>query len=767
MASFKPFTSSFSLFTFYLLLLLLSPLSSSATATPPSEPEPKMAYIIHTDNYTRPPQFTTQDNWYTSMLESVVESNSIPSILYTYDVVLHGFAAKLSAQEARNVENIHGVIGVYQDRKMQLHTTRSPDFLGLSKNSGLWPETNFGDGVIIGLVDTGIWPESDSFIDYELGPVGPEWKGECENGTRFVSSYCNNKLIGARFFAAGFEAMFGPIHEDDGEYMSPRDGFGHGTHTASTAAGAEVTNAEMFGYANGTARGIATKARIAAYKACWFRTCVDSDVLAAMEKAIEDGVHVLSISIGGMGSIPYYEDPIAIGAFAGVRKGIFVTCSAGNEGPSAVTNSAPWITTVGAGSLDRSFPAQVQLGNGELYAGQSLYNEQVDVSTMFPLAYLDYCSHFDITPDNVMGKIVVCDDADVYAGILVQDAGGAGLIALNGQYPGEGIIVSAFTLPALTVGYEEGQKIMSYMNSTNPIASLKSSDLTEVGKDRAPMVAYFSSTGPNAIVPELLKPDVLAPGFNILAAWVTDKAPTFVTEDPRRVKFNIISGTSMSCPHIAGVAALLRKAHPTWSPAAIRSALMTTSTALDNDFRPILVNRDWSIATPLDYGSGHVNPQMAESPGLIYDADIADYVNFLCTLNYTKKQLRSIVRGPISCSKSNKGPGQLNYPSFSVVFSGNSTIHVLTRTVTNVEELPENYTVRVINQRPDKVAILVKPRSLMFKQAYEKQSYSIMFKNKVVGRRNATETDDTESAHVIWESDNHVVRSPIVLTWKA
>ncbi|KAL6006855.1 hypothetical protein ACLOJK_032351 [Asimina triloba] len=740
-----------SLFPFHLLLLLLS--STYAGASLLSKSESKMPYIIHTDDSTQPPHFATQGEWYSSLMESVTESDSTPSIFYTYNIVLHGFAAKLSAKEAQNMKIIRGIINVYPDRILQLHTTRSPEFLGLNVNSGLWPETNFGDDIIVGLVDSGIWPESKSFRDEGLAPIGPEWKGECENGTLFNSTYCNNKLIGARFFPAGFEANFGPIDEGSGEYRSPRDALGHGTHTASTAAGAEVPNANISGFANGTARGMATKARIAQYKACWFGMCANSDILAAIDKAIEDGVQILSMSIGSAEAIPYYKDVIAIGAFQAVKNGIFVSCSAGNAGPSpsTVINTAPWITTVGAGTLDRSFPAHIRLGNGKHYVGQSLYNQTVEVSTTFPLVHLNICTSLDIIPDNVMGKIVVCEQADVSTAILVQGAGGVGMVALNGPYEGEAITPSLFTLPALSIGYKDTQQVKSYIKKTkNPVASLNLAGVTLVGKVRAPMVAWFSSTGPNPNVPELLKPDVLAPGVSILAAWAD-----------WQLQFDLLDGTSMSCPHVAGLAALLRKAHPAWSPAAIRSALMTTSSVLDNDYLPIVMNNNLKKATPLDFGSGQVNPQMALSPGLVYDADIADYVNFLCTLNYTEKELRSIVKEPISCTKFEDGPGQLNYPSFSVVFDGTRTEHVLTRTLTNVEEESESYTVRVINPMPDKVDILVKPQMLMFREAYEKQSYIVEFKSK------AARINATEFGYLIWESDVHAVRSPIALIWKA
>ncbi|KAJ8650647.1 hypothetical protein MRB53_003670 [Persea americana] len=204
---------------------------------------------------------------------------------------------------------------------------------------------------------------------------------------------CNNKLVGARFFVKGIEAI-GFVPGDGNEFRSPRDWAGHGTHTASKAAGSQVSSASILGLANGTARGTASKAKIAMYKACWVEGCALSDITAAMEKAIEDGVDILSLSLGSLNIYtPYYSDPIAIGAFAAADRGIFVACFAGNDGPSPslIVNTAPWITTVGAGSLDRTFPVQLRLGNSKVYSGDSLYNEEVNVTQMFSIFHLEYC----------------------------------------------------------------------------------------------------------------------------------------------------------------------------------------------------------------------------------------------------------------------------------------------------------------------------------------------------------------------------------------
>lgn len=181
-----------------------------------------------------------------------------------------------------------------------------------------------------------------------MSPVPPRLKGTCEEGTRFSFSNCNKKLIGARAFVQGYEAIVGRVNETV-DYRSPRDSNGHGTHTASTAAGNFVNHASLFGLANGSASGMRYTGRIAAYKACWTSECANSDVIAAIDCAVADGVDILSLSLGGV-SVPYDRDNIAIASFGAIQHGVFVPGSAGNSGPiwSTVSDAAPWIMTVGA-----------------------------------------------------------------------------------------------------------------------------------------------------------------------------------------------------------------------------------------------------------------------------------------------------------------------------------------------------------------------------------------------------------------------------------
>ncbi|KAK1285214.1 Subtilisin-like protease [Acorus calamus] len=747
-------------FTFIKILpiLLISFSSLSSPTTNALNSKITSSYIIHVDHSLKPLPFETHKQWYSSMLSSSSEDR----ILYTYATAAHGFSAKLTQEEAQTISASHGVLSVHKDRLRKPHTTRSPDFLGLTTAYGILPSTDSGDGVVIGFIDTGVRPESASFRDAGLSPLGVGWRGACAEGAGF----CNNKIVGARFFLAGYEALCGPLIPTR-DFRSARDNNGHGSHVSSIAAGAPVAGAHAFGFANGTARGMAPKARVAMYKACWYLGCTDSDLLAAIEYAIKDGVHVLSLSLGVRVDF-LNDDVITVGAFSASQRGIIVACSAGNSGPvpTSVENYSPWTLTVGAATLDRTFPAWVRMGNGEVILGESISASTPTLNRRaLPLARVT-CPNFrwDEVPRNVSGKVVACESPFIEGVYRLQKAGAVGVIGFNRVYDGETTHVEPHTLPAIAIGYREGLRILAYLNSTdNPTVELVFSNRTIIGQRRAPVVASFSARGPNHLAPELLKPDVVAPGVNVLAAW--SPRPTTIRKDRRRVDYNIASGTSMSCPHAAGIAALVRAAHPNWSEAAVRSALMTTAYAVDKDYRPIAEGERGADATALDFGAGHVNPLKAGDPGLVYDMGARDYVDFLCTLNYTDAQIRAFTKGPYECSRLDGGVGGINYPSFSVLFDiTSSNVQVLKRTVTFVGGVaPEEYNVTVVNPRPDKAEITVEPGRLVFGEVGEKKSYWVVFKNKVEEERKTEE--GMEFGYVIWESEVHYVKSSVALAW--
>ncbi|KAK3416515.1 hypothetical protein EUGRSUZ_H02279 [Eucalyptus grandis] len=730
----------------------------------------RRTYIVHMAKSQMPAAFQHHAHWYDSSLKSVSGS---AQMIYSYDTVVHGFSARLTAEEAGSLEARHGILAVMPELRYELHTTRTPEFLGLDKSSSLLPASESVNEVVVGVLDTGVWPESKSFDDTGLGAVPSGWRGACESGTNFTAANCNRKLIGARFFSKGYEATMGPIDVSK-ESKSARDDDGHGTHTASTAAGSAVDGASLFGYAPGTARGMATRARVAAYKVCWLGGCFSSDILAAMEKAVVDGVNVLSLSLGG-GSPDFYRDSVAIGAFAAAEKGIFVSCSAGNAGPSSMSlsNVAPWIATVGAGTLDRDFPAYVTLGNGKNFSGVSLYSGN-SKGTLLPFVYAgnvsnatngNLCMMGTLDPAKVKGKIVLCDrgvNARVQKGSVVQLAGGAGMVLANTAANGEELVADAHLLPATAVGEKSGDAIKSYLFSDpNPTATILFEG-TKVGIQPSPVVAAFSSRGPNSITPAVLKPDMIAPGVNILAGWTGGIGPTGLAVDDRRVAFNIISGTSMSCPHVSGLAALLKAAHPDWSPAAIRSALMTTAyVAYKNGgkLQDVATGKD---STPFDHGAGHVDPVSALNPGLVYDLTVEDYLGFLCGLNYTSSQINTLARRNYTCDPSKSySLYDLNYPSFAASFdstSGGPTTIKYTRTLTNVGAATGTYKATASSGSAG-LKIAVVPDTLSFSKAGEKKSFTVT----VTG--SAMPASTNAFGQLEWSDGKQTVRSPMAFSW--
>lgn len=708
----------------------------------------------------------------------VPNDESLPEPLHTFNAIFTGFTAVLTPHEAEVLKTMKGVLGVYPDRVRYPHITHTPEFLGLNSTQGLWPASAYGDGVIVGVLDTGVWPERESFSDKGLGPVPSRWKGTCETSKDFNASNCNRKIIGARFFSAGYEQARGKMNESV-ESRSPRDTEGHGTHTASTAAGSAVPNANLNGLAPGTARGMASKARIAVYKICWEDGCYDSDILKAFDQAVQDGVDVISLSVGG-GVVPYYEDSIAIGSFGAMKKGVFVSCSAGNSGPRAtsVSNIAPWILTVAASTLDRKFPASVVLGNGATLPGVSLVRGTSKDEAVTPLVYGgnaalnnasdgSLCLTGSLNPDLVKGKIVVCirgGNGRVAKGAVVQAAGGFGMVLANTPADGEGLLADSHILPATLVGAKAGATILAYIATTvTPVASFKFGG-TQLNVQPAPVVASFSSRGPNSLTPQVLKPDITAPGVNILAAWTGRVGPSGLAFDPRRVKFNIISGTSMSCPHISGLGALLRGAHPSWSPAAIKSAMMTTASIIDNRNGVLTDESTTSEATPFEYGSGHVRAEKALNPGLVYDLSERDYVNFLCSQpGYTPKRIA--VFSSLTCPVVPPRVEDMNYPSFSAVFTELSLLPVSTtfqRTVTSVAKGNSTYKATVL--APDNITITVEPKELTFSAENEKQSFVLTVTTSNSPIKGMADSSMTQFGYLSWSDGTHVVQSPIAIT---
>lgn len=723
-------------------------------------------HIVHMDKSQMPTVFSSHQHWYNSIFSSLTENKKPEALLYIYETVMHGFSAKLTQSELDALRKTRGHLASYPDTTGNWLTTYSFNILGLNEKYGIWPQSQFGDSsdVIIGVLDSGIWPESQSFRDTGMGEVPARWKGQCQPGTAFNASLCNRKLIGARYFNKGFLASGGhidPIYD----YNSARDFLGHGSHTSSTAAGNFVPHVHYFGYATGTARGMAPRARLAMYKVGWYskHPIVGCDVLAAIETAIADGVDVLSLSFHHPPE-DLIKNPIAVGAFAASEKGVFVSCAAGNDGPngSTVINGAPWMLTVGASTIDRKFVAEINLGNGKIIEGTSYFVHKKAVSGILVFNESSpTCSLGSLDPKSVAGKILLCMiNGFVDIELQISEAnvtGAAGVIMAYDDHTSR-VFPSGYWFPAVSVTSGQGHLIAEYVNATVALKFV----VTRLGFKPAPMVAGFSSRGPYFLTPGIVKPDVIAPGVDILAAVLPYDNVTFVGSVPLKANYSLDSGTSMSCPHAAAVAALVRAVHPDWSPAAIRSALMTTAYREDNTGRAItdVADLHFGPANPLDFGSGHLNPNKAADPGLLYDAGANEYLDYLCALNYTNQEIRLLSRKNYWCSV-HGDIGDLNYPSFFADFRNETrpAPQKFKRIVTNVAE-NENKTssvYRAIVTTPPEISVQVEPDLLVFKEKNEKLGFFVTMTPVNVKR------GCSSSGYLTWvDGRGHEVSSPLV-----
>ena len=630
--------------------------------------------------------------------------------IYDYSVTVNGFAADLSGAEAARVQRQPGVLSVLPDTKYQLDTISTPDFLGLTKAGGAWARGFKGNNTVVGVVDSGIWPENPSFSDTINGeltfqPYEP-WNGTCVSGEQFVSGDCNNKLIGARFYAAGWGGQAGIESQFPYEFYSPRDADGHGSHTASTAAGNRAMPVVIDGTNYGNASGMAPRARVAAYKVCWGRDgeggCFGSDSVAAIDQAVADGVDAINFSISGTST--NFLDPVELAFMRATNAGVFVAASAGNSGPavSTVAHPSPWITTVAASTHDRFSRATLTTGDGETYVGASAQKTGTPVLDLVyagavkaaaaTKADAALCFPDTLDPAKVDGKMVLCDrgvNARTEKSMVVRDAGGEAMVLGN---PTPSSINADFHfVPTIHVDAPARMAILAYIQAEGNSTGQLSPGET-VKDETAPLTAAFSSRGPLLASDDLLKPDITAPGVDVLAAVSPEG---YFGRD-----YDLISGTSMSSPHMAGLSAVLKSAHPTWTPAMLKSAMMTTANDVDD-------------ASPFDVGSGHVDINRAIRPDLVYEAGFNDYINFLCgTEDITEPALCT---NPIDAS-------DLNQPNIAIgELAGSQTV---TRTVKNVTG--ETARFRVSVQEPVGVDVIVKPTTFTLgKKA--KQTYTVTF----------------------------------------
>ncbi|TQD83310.1 hypothetical protein C1H46_031097 [Malus baccata] len=701
------------------------------------------------------------------------------SIIHSYRRSFNGFVARLLPHEAQALSDDDSVVSVFPNTVRKLHTTRSWDFLGLplkSKKRNSQIESN----IIVGVLDTGIYMQAPSFRDKGYGPPPAKWKGKCMKGANFTG--CNNKVIGAKYFKLETGRPYWGTH-------SPVDDDGHGTHTSSIVAGAAVKGASVYGVAKGTARGGVSLSRIAVYKVCWITTgCLDVDILAGFDEAIADGVDLISVSLGGH-SRSFLDNPIAIGSFHAMKKGIFVSCAAGNDGlPASVENVAPWVMTVAANTIDRQLQTVVKLGNGQRISGNSL-NTYSPKKLMYPLISgtlaanmtmrfggdASACDAWALDANKVVGRIVYCQGFGTQDSTM-QKLKGAG--TLMTRYELDDYAYSPI-IPGTEILVQDGIKIEKYINSTkNPMAVIYK---TRTPSTTAPIVASFSSRGPQHMHPNILKaslfhlsslslslslstylviiryhfhvqPDISAPGVNILAAYPKIRSITGYSDDRRHNVFNMLSGTSMSCPHVTAAAAYVKSFHPDWSPAAIKSALMTTATPMKNE------TADTQLAT----GAGQVNPKKAVHPGLVYDITPDDYISFLCKEGFNDTDIGTLIgdKKKYKCSdfKHPRGTDGLNYPSMHLQLFPNDNYGVpavFYRRVTHVGFGNSVYKAKVTNLNGLRVKVI--PSTLTFTKLHQKRSFKVV----VTGRPAMNET--VMHALLQWDDSKHNVKSHIVV----
>ncbi|MFI1355226.1 S8 family serine peptidase [Streptomyces sp. NPDC020898] len=723
--------------------------------------------------------------------------DEVPGVrpLYSYQYVLNGFAAKLTARQANTLARTPGVVSLARNEMRQLAATSTTSpiadsdtaattrttaaagatassgtlpvadtarFLGLKEPGGLYSKVpggqkNAGRGLIIGVIDTGIDTANPSLAALpeplaDADVIAKKWKGNCDPGADPAHRVtCNNKVIGAQYFNKG-------LSDPDGtDWASPMDAESHGTHTATTSAGNyDVAAAVPDTGISGRMSGLAPAARVAAYKACWHDGCWSVDLAAAYDKAVADGVDVINYSIGGGNGDP--TNTIEYTAmFNAAKAGVFVSTSAGNSGRGTVSNNVPWVTTVAAAGHDLAYRTTVTLGNGATYDGVGVNASAVPSAPLVDAAKAardgvdpgraELCVPDSLDPDRVKGAIVLCKrgvNARVDKSAQVKAAGGVGMV-LYYVNPSDDTIADAHTVPTAYLKSPGGLAVKAYADSTGTAATATLGAAKAVHQ-RAPQIAGFSSGGPDLTSGgDQIKPDIAAPGMDIVAGTSpANAAGAFKGEQ------GIMSGTSMASPHVAGLALLLRQLHPDWSPMEVKSALMTTATTKDNEGKPIARSNVDGPATPLDYGSGHVVPNTAADPGLVYDSHSADWTSYMCALG----DQPVTGDGSDACATAPKtDASDLNTPNISVGdLAGRQTV---TRTVTNVTATTGVYTAKL--QTPHGYRAEIEPKRLVV-PAGGSATYKVTFT-----RTDAAYDDWVYGSVTLSDKDNHRVRSAVAL----
>jgi subtilisin family serine protease len=706
------------------------------------------------------------------------------AMVVSYDYAANGFSAILTKTEAESLASQKGVAAVIRDELRQLQTDNTPHFLGLDDRGGAYASGYTGEGVVVGVIDTGIWPEHPSFDDRgDLGPspidfdtidldpgAGEFLSTGCDFGNTVYNLdddpfACNNKLIGARNMRMLYDTLITPLEL----YHSARDYDGHGTHTASTAAGNAGVEASIFGRDFGEISGIAPDAWLVMYSACGDQGCFGGDLAAAIDQAVADGVDVINYSIGS--DTPGLDGIDDIAFLFASYAGVFVSVSNGNAGPGASTvgspASTPWVTSVGASEQNRAFVAQVKIDNGSRSRWSHFFKRDSGIfegasvtrGTNGSFPFVDSADHgneacdpdVDFNPD-ITGMVVLCPRSPgrTDKSRAVFEQGGVGMVMYNAN-DDQSLLTDNHFVPSVLVNNSDGLALKAYIAEEGSGATVRLTS-GEKERQRGNEMSEFSSRGPvgGPASADIIKPDVTAPGVQILAG----NSPTPTASAPGQL-FQAISGTSMSSPHVAGLFALIKQAHPDWTPAMAKSALMTTA-------RQDVRQEDGSgRADPFDFGAGHVDPSgrtNAEgslfNPGLAYDAGIFDYIGFFCdtTASYLALALTGATCDELAGFGIQTQAENLNYPSIGVSeIAGTKTV---IRTVTNVSDKTMSYRARV--DEPSGFDVEVSPNQIELGPA-ESATFEVTFVNV------EAPVGAWRFGSLTWESGKNKVRSPIAV----
>lgn len=707
-------------------------------------------------------------------------------LLHRYHYSFNGFSALMSDKQARQLAATPGVLAVTLDTPRELNTNYTPHFLGLDAPGGVWSQDRKGtlikgEDVVIGIVDGGFQPENASFYDQvdangkpvnsggtlAYGPPPAGWTGSCVAGPGFdPSKHCNNKVIGAKAFDAAFKATGLPVAWF--EFLgSPRDVGGHGSHTASTAGGNANADAISHTQNVGPISGMAPRARLAAYKVCWawfnsgtgaFQTnCWTGDSVAAIDQAVADGVDVINFSISG--SQTSIIDPVEVAFLNAATAGVFVSASAGNSGPgNAVAHNSPWLTTVAASTHDRFFKADATFGDGSVYNGASQSKGLAATPTILSTDAIApgktsedarLCFVGGLDPVKVAGKVVVCDrgtSARTDKSLAVLQAGGVGMVLTNAPagLPGGGsdtLNDDAHWIPTVHLPIANRDAVRAYAGGVGATAALGVA--AQAPGVIAPVMASFSSRGPNLATSSVMKPDITAPGVAVLAAYAAgqpDQAYHDGIIDGSVVQPAVaeyLQGTSMSSPHIAGLAALLKQKHPNhWGPASIKSALMTSA-------GPVKLPDGSPDNAFVGYGAGHANPNGSIDPGLLYQIDPTDYWRYLCGQGLIAAD------SPTCQSLGSIDATDLNLASFSADVPGSVTFR---RTVRNLTGGPATFNASI---NVAGFSAVVSPSSLTLEKG-EKGRFTVTLTG------NGAAQGVWNQGTLVWSDGTHNVRSPIM-----